>query len=199
MDTQRASIALITGANRGIGYEIAAGLGRLGVTVLIGARDLEQGKCAAARLRSGGSDVHAVRLDVTGIDDPAAAAAWIDTRYGRLDVLVNNAGIAGVRRHQQPGSVDLDTVRAVFAVNVLGAVAVTEATLPLLRRSHRARIVNVSSGLGSMTRMTDPGDYFTGLPANLGYSGVEEHPAESSAKRQTVSVVGLWVISCRRD
>ncbi|WP_433560702.1 SDR family NAD(P)-dependent oxidoreductase [Nocardia sp. CA-151230] len=181
MNTERGSIALITGANRGIGYEIAVGLGRLGMTVLMGARDLDQGEPAAARLCGDGIDAQAVRLDVTSGHDPAGAAAWIDAQYGRLDVLVNNAGISGARQAQQPGSADLDTLRAVFATNVFGAVAVTEATLPLLRRSPRARIVNVTSGLGSMTRMTDPHDYFTGLPATLGYS-----PSKSALNHVTV-------------
>ncbi|MBH0780793.1 SDR family NAD(P)-dependent oxidoreductase [Nocardia bovistercoris] len=169
MDKKREAVALITGGHRGIGYEIAAGLGRLGMTTLVGARDLDQGEHAAGRLRRDGFDAHALRLDVTGADDPAEVAAWIGARYGRLDVLVNNAGISGSRQGQQPGSADLATLRTVFATNVFGAVAVTEAMLPLLRRSPRARIVNVTSGLGSMTRMTDPGDYFTGLPAALGY------------------------------
>ncbi|MFD6356591.1 SDR family NAD(P)-dependent oxidoreductase [Nocardia tengchongensis] len=181
MDTERVSIALITGANRGIGYEIASGLGRLGMTVLVGARDLDQGKHAATRLCGDGIDAHAVRLDVTSSDDPTVAAAWVGAQYGRLDVLVNNAGISGARQGQQPGSADLDTLRAVFATNVFGAIAVTEAMLPLLRRSPCARIVNVTSGLGSMTRMTDPRDYFTGPPANLGYS-----PSKSALNHITV-------------
>lgn len=181
MASEHASIALITGANRGIGYEIAAGLGRLGTTVLVGARDLDQGEHAATRLRGDGIDAHAIRLDVTTADDPTAVADWIGARYGRLDVLVNNAGIAGPRRSQQPGSVELDTLRAVFATNVFGVVAVTEAMLPLLRHSRRARIVNVSSGLGSLSRMSDPQDYFTGLPANLAYS-----PSKSALNHLTV-------------
>ncbi|MGK8522575.1 SDR family NAD(P)-dependent oxidoreductase [Nocardia asteroides] len=181
MDTKDVSIALITGANRGIGYEIAAGLGRLGMTVLVGARDLEEGRHAATRLRGGGIDAHAVRLDVTSPGDPALVAAWIDGHYGRLDVLVNNAGIAGAPRGQQPGSADLDAIRRVFDTNVFGAVAVTEAATPLLRCSPRARVVNVTSGLGSMTRMTDPQDYFTELPANIGYS-----PSKSALNQVTV-------------
>lgn len=181
MDTERVSIALITGANRGIGYEIAGELGRLGMTVLVGARDLEQAEHAVARLCGEGIDAQAVGLDVTSGDDPAAAAAWIDAEYGRLDVLVNNAGISGARQGQLPGSVDLDSLRAVFATNVFGAVAVTEAMLPLLRSSPRARIVNVTSGLGSMTRMTDPQDYFTDLPPNLGYA-----PSKSALNHITV-------------
>ncbi|UGT62192.1 SDR family NAD(P)-dependent oxidoreductase [Nocardia asteroides] len=181
MEMERAPIALITGANRGIGYEIVRGLGRLGMTVLVGARDLGQGEHAAARLCGDGIDAHAVHLEVTSGADPAAAAAWIEAEYGRLDVLVNNAGISGARQGQLPGSVDLDSLRAVFATNVFGAVAVTEAMLPLLRSSPRARIVNVTSGLGSMTRMTDPQDYFTDLPANLGYA-----PSKSALNHITV-------------
>lgn len=181
METERNPIALVTGGNRGIGFAIATELGRLGMTVAVGSRDLGQGEEAAAGLRAKGIDAHAVRLDVTDPGHPAAVAVWIEAAYGHLDVLVNNAGISGPRESQIPGSTSLDTLRAVFATNVFGAVAVTEAVLPLLRRSRRGRIVNISSGLGSMARMTDPRDYFAGLPAYLGYP-----PSKSALNHVTV-------------
>jgi NAD(P)-dependent dehydrogenase (short-subunit alcohol dehydrogenase family) len=159
------SIALVTGATRGIGRAVAEGLDRLGMTVLIGARD--PGHAAA------------VHLDVTDPATIAEAAARIDERYGRLDVLVNNAGIAGDDR-QSPGDVDLDTVRRVFETNVFGVIAVTEAMLPLLRRSAAARIVNLSSSVGSLARMSDPAR-FTHIPAVLGYA-----PSKAALNQVTV-------------
>jgi NAD(P)-dependent dehydrogenase (short-subunit alcohol dehydrogenase family) len=155
------TIALVTGANKGIGYAIAAQLATgHGVAVLLGARDPDKGKRAAESLRERGGEVRAITLDVTDATSVTAAAALIDTEYGRLDILVNNAGISGKRDAQRPGTVDLSVVRAVFETNLFGVIAVTEAMLPLLRRSASARIVNVSSGTGSLTWMTDPEHYF---------------------------------------
>lgn len=141
-------IALVTGANKGIGYETAAQLVELGMTVVIGARDTHRGEQAAKEL-----GVESVALDVTDPETARQAAAWIDERYGRLDVLVNNAGITG-GRGQTPSQVDIDLVRTVFDTNVFGVITVTNAMLPLLKRSAAARIVNVSSGVGSLTQMT---------------------------------------------
>ena len=153
-------IILVTGANKGIGREIAGQLGALGHTVVIGARSEESGEQAAAELRADGADVSSVVLDVTDQASVAAAAATLDERHGRLDALVNNAGVS--RRPgsdltaQTPGTVELDLVRYVFETNVFGVVTVIEAMLPLLRRSQTPRIVNVSSSAGSLTLMTDP-------------------------------------------
>ncbi len=145
------TIALVTGANKGIGYEIARQLGAAGATVLLGARDPGRGKAAAATLQ----DAHPILLDVT---DPAsidAAATWIEATHGRLDILVNNAGIA-IDREYRPSTVPLDTLRATYETNVFGVVAVTNAMLPLLRRSPAGRIVNLSSGLASLTLASQP-------------------------------------------
>nr|WP_042187030.1 SDR family oxidoreductase [Kibdelosporangium sp. MJ126-NF4]CEL17758.1 short-chain dehydrogenase/reductase SDR [Kibdelosporangium sp. MJ126-NF4]CTQ91018.1 short-chain dehydrogenase/reductase SDR [Kibdelosporangium sp. MJ126-NF4] len=138
-------IALVTGANKGIGYEIAAQLAALGMTVVIGARDEHRRQQAAKELNA-----DSVALDVTDPETVRQAAAWIDERFGRLDVLVNNAGITG-GWGQEPSKVDIDLVRTVFDTNVLGVLTVTNAMLPLLSRSAGARIVNVSSGVGSLT------------------------------------------------
>ncbi|MGD0603022.1 MAG: SDR family oxidoreductase [Streptosporangiaceae bacterium] len=149
------TIALVTGANKGIGYEIAAGLGALGWSVGVGARDDERREAAVAKLRAAGHDVFGVPLDVTGAASVAAAAGLIEERAGRLDVLVNNAGITG-DRPQEPTVVDPATVRTVVETNVIGVIRVTNAMLPLLRRSASPRIVNMSSGVGSLTRQSDP-------------------------------------------
>ncbi len=154
MSEQR--IALVTGANKGIGYEIAAGLGALGWQVGVGARDDERRETAVAKLRAAGADAFGVPLDVTDDASVAAAAGLVEERAGRLDVLVNNAGITGGAA-QQPTTVDLSTIRTVVETNVIGVVRVTNAVLPLLRRSTAPRIVNMSSTVGSLTRQTTPG------------------------------------------
>ncbi|MEV0005726.1 SDR family oxidoreductase [Micromonospora sp. NPDC050980] len=161
-------IALVTGANKGIGYEIAAGLGALGWRVGVGARDGQRREAAVAKLRADGVDAFGVPLDVTD-DASVTAAARLLAEAGGLDVLVNNAGITG-GMPQQPGDVDLATVRAAVEVNVIGVVRVTEAMLPMLRRSPSPRIVNMSSGVGSLTRQSaSAGEHQTG-PLSVAYS-----------------------------
>jgi NAD(P)-dependent dehydrogenase (short-subunit alcohol dehydrogenase family) len=150
------TIALVTGANKGIGYATARQLGALGFTVLIGARDEALGQRAERELRDQGITACFVRLDVTDEKSVAAAASWIDDTYGMLDVLVNNAGIARGDASGKPSETTLSTLRTVFETNVFGVVAVTNAMLPLLRRAPAARIVNVSSEVGSIGSMTDP-------------------------------------------
>ncbi|WP_460491586.1 SDR family NAD(P)-dependent oxidoreductase [Dactylosporangium cerinum] len=171
------NIALVTGANKGIGRAVAEQLAALGMTVLIGARDPHRGEQAAAALRERGADAHALVLDVTDQASALAAAAWIEERHGRLDVLVNNAGITGSGQvspqdatDQIPSSVDLDMVRAVFETNVLGVIAVTNAVLPLLRRSPAARIVNVSSHAASLTLTSAPDGPFAALLPSAAYT-----------------------------
>ncbi|MET7353785.1 SDR family oxidoreductase [Streptomyces mirabilis] len=143
------TIALVTGANKGIGYETAAGLGALGWSVGVGARDEQRGKDAVAKLRAAGADAFGVPLDVTDDESVTAAAQLIEKRAGRLDVLVNNAGIAG-SWPDEPTTVDLET-------NVIGVIRVTNAMLPLLRHSAHPRIVNQSSHVGSLALQTTPG------------------------------------------
>jgi len=150
------TIALITGANKGIGLETARLLGARGMTVLLGCRDEERGRAAEADLRAGGADAHAIGLDVTDEDGVRAAAKRIDDTYGLLDILVNNAGIAMGDGDGRPSGTTLATLRTVFDTNVFGVVAVTNAMLPLLRRSSAPRIVNVSSEVGSITSLTNP-------------------------------------------
>lgn len=163
------TIALVTGANRGIGRAIAAQLAQRDMTVLVGARDPAQGIRAATEIATGGGTTEAVVLDVTNADTIAAAAAAIAERHGQLDVLINNAGVSGYPASLEPGAVDLDAVRRVLETNVLGVIAVTEAMLPLLRRSPAARVVNVSSSVGSLTHMSDPDHHFARMPAHVAY------------------------------
>lgn len=182
------TIALVTGGNKGIGRATAEQLAGLGMTVLLGARDRRRGRQAAAALRAAGGDVHAVTLDVTDATSIAAAAAEVEQRFGRLDVLVNNAGITGSgqvapddARDQLPSTVDVDMVRAVFETNVFGVIAVTNALLPLLLRSPAPRIVNVSSHAASLTISADPDGPLATLPASAAYS-----PSKSALVALTV-------------
>jgi NAD(P)-dependent dehydrogenase (short-subunit alcohol dehydrogenase family) len=163
-------IALITGANKGIGFETARQLGALGMTVLAGARDEGRGRDAERALRDGGADARFVSLDVTDGKSVELAAEWIDKEYGRLDVLVNNAGTATVSRQRATASqTSLDDMRAVYEINVFGVVTVTNAMLPLLRRSPAARIVNVSSEVGSIAMQSDPAHPLGQMPASVQY------------------------------
>jgi NAD(P)-dependent dehydrogenase (short-subunit alcohol dehydrogenase family) len=146
-------IAVVTGANKGIGLEIARQLGREGVTVWIGARDEARGRAAAEKLRAEGIDARPLRLDVTDDASTAAAAAEVEKQSGRLDILVNNAGIA--IDDAPPSRVSIDVVRRTYETNVFGVVRATQAFLPLLRRSAAGRIVNLSSGLGSLAQNSD--------------------------------------------
>jgi NAD(P)-dependent dehydrogenase (short-subunit alcohol dehydrogenase family) len=156
-------VALVTGANKGIGLQIAKDLAGQGFTVLVGSRDLKNGEAAA---KSVGADARAVQLDVTSDGSIAAAAERIRKEFGRLDVLVNNAGIshpgksakplAEMVKSMRPSVASLDEIRAIFETNVFGVVAVTQAMLPLLREAPAARIVNVSSSTGSLTFNSDP-------------------------------------------
>jgi NAD(P)-dependent dehydrogenase (short-subunit alcohol dehydrogenase family) len=143
------TVALITGANKGLGLEIARQLGQQGIVVVLGARDKVKGAAAAAALVAEGIDAHALKLDVTRKQDVAKLAGYFKEKFGRLDVLVNNAGVAEWR------SDDVDSFRRTFDTNVLGVVAVTYALLPLLKKSRAGRIVNQSSILGSLTMLTD--------------------------------------------
>jgi NAD(P)-dependent dehydrogenase (short-subunit alcohol dehydrogenase family) len=157
-------IALVTGANQGVGLQVARELVANGLTVLVGSRNVERGEAAAKEI---GPGAVAIQLDVTDGASIAAAAERIRREFGRLDLLVNNAGISKTRpggglvveeyaKTSYPSTASLDEIRAVWETNVFGVVAVYQAMLPLLRLSSDARIVNVSSGVGSLTVNADP-------------------------------------------
>jgi NAD(P)-dependent dehydrogenase (short-subunit alcohol dehydrogenase family) len=164
MTMRNKPVALVTGANQGIGLQIAKDLVAHGFTVLVGSRNFERGDAAAKEI---GPDAHALQLDVTDRDSIAAAAGRVRNEFGRLDVLVQNAAIsnttklpgqsiADYAKTVRPSNVSLDEMRTVWETNVFGVLAVYQAMLPLLREAPAARIVNVSSGVGSLTMNSDP-------------------------------------------
>ena len=161
--------ALVTGANKGIGFKIAEGLGHQGFRVGVGARDDGRRDAAVTALREAGVDAFGVPLDVTDDASVRAAAALVEEHAGGLDVLVNNAGITG-GMPQEPTTVDLDLVQTVVETNVLGVIRVTNAMLPMIRRSASPRIVNVSSGVGSLTRQAASDGELTTGPVAAAYS-----------------------------
>jgi NAD(P)-dependent dehydrogenase (short-subunit alcohol dehydrogenase family) len=157
-------IALVTGANQGIGLQIAKDLASHGFTVLVGSRNFERGEDAAKSIKG---DAHALQLDVTDQGSITAAASRIRNEFGRLDVLINNAAISNTgmkpgmsieeyAKSTRPSNVSLDEVRTVWETNVFGVLAVYQAMLPLLREAPPGRVVNVSSGVGSLTANSDP-------------------------------------------
>ena len=148
-------VALVTGANKGIGLAIARELAKAGLTVLVGARDEKLGEEAATKLRGEKMDAHFVQLDLVRPETITAAAATIKNRFQKLDVLVNNAAIVD-SSDGPPSTADINSVRRVLETNFLGTLAVTQAMLPLLRKAEAARIVNLSSGLGSIAKNADP-------------------------------------------
>ena len=163
-------IGLVTGANKGIGFEIARQLGAQGMTILAGVRNQARGEEAVDKLRAEAIDATAIHLDVTNQATIDAAVSWIDQTYGRLDILVNNAGISTKEGGTPPSELALEAVRNTFATNVFGVFAVTKALLPLLRRSEAGRIVNMSSEMGSLTISSDPASFAAYLPPTLAYN-----------------------------
>ena len=153
--SQSPRTALVTGANKGIGLEVVRGLARAGLTVYLAARNPDLGRAAADTLRAEGLLVHNLVLDITDQGSVAQAVATLAEQIPALDLLINNAGIAD-RGDGPPSAADLAALERIFATNFVGAVRVTQALLPLLRKSAAGSILNVSSGLGSITYAADP-------------------------------------------
>jgi NAD(P)-dependent dehydrogenase (short-subunit alcohol dehydrogenase family) len=150
-------VALITGANKGLGYEMARQLAREGVTVVLAARDQAKGEAAAEQLRQQGLDVRFVKLDVTNKKDYPEVVAFLESNFGKLDILINNAGISadGLAGTSVSGTTE-QSLRNTFETNFFAPIALTQALLPLLKKSKAGRIVNMSSILGSQTLHADP-------------------------------------------
>jgi len=163
-------IALITGANKGIGFEIARQLGAQGITILVGVRDQVRGEEAVHKLMAEDIDANAIHLDVTNQATIDAAAAFIEQTYRKLDILVNNAGISVKEGGTLPSQLAFEDVLKTFATNVFGVFAVTKAMLPLLHRSEAGRIVNLSSEMGSLTINGDPTSFIANIPPTLAYN-----------------------------
>ena len=160
MSDETKKIALITGANKGIGLETARQLGKLGITVVVGARDLAKGEAAVAELKKDGVDARAVKLDVDNPSDYEAVKKLIEKDYGRLDILINNAGIMiDNRKSNDTSKTSQDVLRKTFNTNFFAVVGLTQVLLPLLKKSVAGRIVNLSSILGSNTLHATPGSF----------------------------------------
>ena len=176
--TQDARIALITGANQGIGLQIATDLAARGLTVLLAARNLQRGKAAAQGISG---NTHPIQLDVTDKASIDAAVLQLEQHFGRLDILINNAAISRANgaesetmehyiQRSRASLISVDEVRTIWETDVFGVLAVTQAFLPLLRKSKAARIVNVSSSLGSLTINSTPNPYRTTFNPGYGAS-----------------------------
>jgi len=166
-ESKHKRIALITGANQGVGFQVGKELAANGVTVLVGSRNLDKGQAAAKEI---GNGAIAVQIDVTDRASISAVAAYIRQEFGRLDLLVNNAAISNTQKGDlslaeyakisTASTASIDEIKAVWETNVFGTLAVYQEMLPLLRESEDARIVNVSSGVGSLATNADPNFYY---------------------------------------
>ncbi|KNC05668.1 serralysin [Pantoea sp. RIT-PI-b] len=166
MDTNKN--ALVTGANKGIGFAIVKGLAKAGMTVWMGARNRRRGEEAVERLIQEGLDVRLLELDVSDEASVANAVNELSRKVASLDVLINNAGIIN-DIHTPPSQVSIEDIKAVYEVNLFGPIRVTQACLPLLKASSNARIVMMGSGVGSLTLITDPTSIYSSVNL-LGYT-----------------------------
>ncbi|MGD9812432.1 MAG: SDR family NAD(P)-dependent oxidoreductase [Sphingobium sp.] len=156
-------IALVTGANKGIGFEIAKAPSLSSATVLVGARDADAGEAAASAIRAQGGIAEHIRVDLTDVASIEAAARLIGDRYGRLDILVNNVGISVEERRSQPSETDVGLMRQTYETNVFGNVAMLTRMLSLLHKSDAGRIVNMSTGLASFALTAGPDAPFANI------------------------------------
>ncbi len=178
-------IALVTGANKGIGLETVRQLAAKGVRTILGSRDFARGEAAAKDLKAGGMPVEWLQLDVGDSASIAAAAQEVEKRHGRLDILINNAGVMCDTMDRPASEQTLDTWRKTFETNVFGLVAVTQAFLPLLRQSSAGRIVNVSSLLGSIADQSDPASPY--------------YPVKFPAYNVSKTAVNAWTVQLAHE
>jgi NAD(P)-dependent dehydrogenase (short-subunit alcohol dehydrogenase family) len=154
---QQKKVALITGANRGIGLETAKQLGEQGVTIVAGARSAQAAEETATKLKAQGIDAYGIQLDTTSAADRAAVAKYLEEKFGKLDILINNAGVgASTGFTNVTSQVTDEELYRIFNTNLFAIVALTRELLPLLKKSDAGRIVNLSSILGSLTLHADP-------------------------------------------
>ena len=190
--TTTKKIALVTGGTRGIGLETVRQLAQQDAHVILAGRDYAKADAAAQALRKQNLDVEAIALDVTDGRSIAAAAAQIEKKHGRLDILVNNAGIMIDDTAKSPSQQPLENWRRTFDTNVFGLIAVTQAFLPLLRKSAAGRIVNVSSLLGSITTHADPSspiyDYKAPVSYNVSKSTVNAWTVQLAHELRNTSI-----------
>jgi NAD(P)-dependent dehydrogenase (short-subunit alcohol dehydrogenase family) len=174
MKTQE-KIALITGANRGLGFEIARQLGNKGMTVIIGARDEKNGTDAAEKLNQQGITAHFVQLDITKSESITAAVKQVNDQFGRLNILVNNAARLPITPADQhnPSDISQELLGQYMNINFMAQVAVTQTFLPLIRLSTAGRIVNMSSTIGSVTLASEPLHQNGPKPARLAYASAK--------------------------
>jgi NAD(P)-dependent dehydrogenase (short-subunit alcohol dehydrogenase family) len=185
--TRSNRIALVTGANKGLGKEVARQLARLGMTVLMGSRDTASGEAAAADLAASALDVRPIQIDVTAADSVTAAADRIRNEFGRLDVLINNAGIHVGRPALEITAVEM---RNIYETNVFGVVTVINTMLPLLRAAAHPRVVNVASTTASLTLTADPSTLFGQENNSLAYA---------SSKSAVVMLTLQYANALKRD
>jgi NAD(P)-dependent dehydrogenase (short-subunit alcohol dehydrogenase family) len=159
MNLSQKQIALVTGANRGLGLEISRQLAQQNIRVVMGVRDAIKSQEAINQLQQNGFDVELQWLDVTNPESIQAVNSYLSKRYDKLDILINNAGIS-LDSGLQPSEVGLDTIRKTLETNFIGVVAITQALLPLIHKSGAGRIVNISSGRGSLTQHSDPNCHY---------------------------------------
>jgi NAD(P)-dependent dehydrogenase (short-subunit alcohol dehydrogenase family) len=186
-----AKIALITGANKGIGLETARQLGRQGITVLIGARDAIKGQHAVDELRKDGVRARAVEIDVTDRRSIEHAAQQVEHEFGKLDILINNAGTMLHEEDTGVSDQSLEVWRKTFETNVFGLIETTRVFLPLLRKSEAGRIVNLSSILGSITLHATPGSPIYGFksPAyNVSKAAVNAFTVQLAAEMKDTKI-----------
>lgn len=158
MEQATAKVAFITGANRGIGFETAKGLAELGITVILGARDLEKGLTVAQQLKALGLKAEAIHYDANEAKSADAVYEYLSKNFGKLDILVNNAGISQeqLMGKNNSSSVSVDVLQQTFQTNLFAVIALTQKLLPLIEKSDAGRIVNLSSILASLTLQSMP-------------------------------------------